>query len=352
MNYAQFLYDGFPEDAGGREDAKQIMKASERGAALIRQLLAFSRKQMQRLDVLDLNEIIANLEKMLRRLMGEDIALHLKLDPALGKVKADVSQIEQVLMNLVVNARDAMPGGGTLTIETTNVDLDEEYSRRHADVRPGDYILLAVSDTGMGMSEEVRGKLFEPFFTTKEFGKGTGLGLATVYGIVKQSGGNIWVYSERGKGSTFKIYLPLVKEAGAGTDAAAQPPVLPPGTETILLVEDEPMVRKAAHRILAGAGYRVVEAGDPAEALGRVKDADGIDLLLTDVVMPSMSGRELSERLREQKPDLRVLYMSGYTENAIVHHGVLEANVLLLPKPFTRESLLQMVRKALQVPQA
>jgi PAS domain S-box-containing protein len=348
MNYAQFLYEDYAGNEQAQADAKHIVNAAERGAALIRQLLAFSRKQVQRLDVLNLNEVVTSIESLLRRLIGEDITLNLRQAPQLGKVNADSSQLEQVLMNLVVNARDAMPEGGTLTIETANSQLDENSVKLRSGTDPGDYVLLAVSDTGIGMTEEVKRRIFEPFYTTKEVGKGTGLGLATVYGIVKQTGGHIWVYSEPGVGTTFKIYLPLAKEEQS---VAAEP--VPAralgGTETILLVEDEEMVRQAALRILASAGYRVMEASDGEKALQCANgDSGAIDLLLTDVVMPRMSGRQLSDRLRKERPGLRVLYMSGYTENAIVHHGVLEQNVLLVQKPFTRDSLLRMVRSALE----
>ena len=348
MNYAQFLYEDYAGNEGAQADAKQIVNAAERGAALIRQLLAFSRKQVQRLDVLDLNEVVSNIEGLLRRLIGEDITLNLRQAPQLGKVNADSSQLEQVLMNLVVNARDAMPKGGTLTIETANAKLDENSVKLRSGTGPGDYVLLAVSDTGIGMTEEIKRRIFEPFYTTKEVGKGTGLGLATVYGIVKQTGGHIWVYSEPGIGTTFKIYLPLAKEEQSVAAEPAPARALG-GTETILLVEDEEMVRQAALRILASAGYRVMEAGDGETALQCANNnAGAIDLLLTDVVMPRMGGRQLSDRLCKERPGLRVLYMSGYTENAVVHHGVLEQNVLLLQKPFTRDSLLRMVRAALE----
>ena len=300
---------------------------------------------------LDLNQIAAGVEKMLRRILGEDIDLVQVLAPDLGLTLADPGQIEQVMMNLVVNARDAMPEGGKLTIETSNVEIDEEYAARHVAVKPGSYVLLAVTDTGCGMDEQTKARIFEPFFTTKEKGKGTGLGLSTVYGIVKQSGGNIWVYSEPGQGTTFKIYLP--RELSAATATATKPPTVPrraTGTETILVVEDEEALRKVAKRTLDAAGYTVLTAADGDEALLTcARHAGDIHLLLTDVVMPRMSGRALAQELSKTRPTLKVLYMSGYTDDAIVHHGVLDAGTHFLGKPFTAADLTRKVREVLDL---
>ncbi|MCB0153474.1 MAG: response regulator [Anaerolineae bacterium] len=291
---------------------------------------------------------------MLRRLIGEDVELITALDPELGQVTADAGQIEQILMNLAVNARDAMPRGGNLTIETANIDLDETYPRRRAGVAPGPYVMLAVSDTGVGMDEETQSRIFEPFFTTKELGRGTGLGLATVYGIVKQSGGEVWVYSELGRGTSFKIYLPrLARKAstlGAGPDATCKMPV---GTETVLLVEDEEIVRSLTREVLEMTGYTVLEAGNGREALALAEQhPEPIHLLLTDVVMPQINGREVAERLTATHPHLKVLYVSGYTDQAIAHHGVLEPGLFFLQKPFSPSTLAQKVREVLDAPGA
>ncbi|HVQ40521.1 MAG TPA: ATP-binding protein, partial [Pyrinomonadaceae bacterium] len=295
----------------------QIKKAGDRAAALTRQLLAFSRKQILQPEVLDLNHIVLELSKMLQRLIGEDIDLRMGLSADLGRVKADPNQLEQVLMNLVVNARDAMPKGGKLTIETSNVHLSEEFADRHVSVPAGDYVMLAVSDSGCGMDAQTQARIYEPFFTTKEVGKGTGLGLATVYGIVKQSEGSIWVYSEVGRGTTFKIYLPAVESTVAKVTAGLENPELLKGAETVLLVEDEEVVREMATEILRENGYHVIEAKHPQEALTMSKQYDGIiHLMLTDVVMPQMSGRDLAEQLTPLRPDMKVLYMSGYTDDA------------------------------------
>jgi len=337
------LQEGDPLKA----NLEEIRRASDRAADLTRQLLAFSRKQILEMKVLDMNQVLERLDKMLRRVIGEDIALEVIPAEPLGKVKADPGQMEQVWMNLVVNARDAMPEGGKLTIETANVELDEEYARRHIAVKPGSYVMLSVSDTGMGMTPEVKERLFEPFFTTKEMGKGTGLGLSTVYGIVKQSGGNIWVYSEPGQGTTFKIYLPQVDEP---LEELREEEIreIPHGSETVLVVEDEETVRKLAVRILKRQGYKVLEAEDGGKAFMLCeKFKEAIHLILTDVVMPGMSGRKLAERLKEIHPEAKVLYMSGYTDNAILHHGVLEPGIQFLQKPFTVEGLSRKVREAL-----
>ena len=325
-----------------------IRKASERAASLTHQLLAFSRKQVLQSKVLDLNDIVVETNKLLRRLIGEDIDLLTVLEPSLGKIKADPGQIGQVLMNLSVNARDAMPHGGKLIIETANIYVDEEYARHHVSVEPGCYVMLVVSDTGCGMDEATQKRIFEPFFTTKEVGRGTGLGLSTVYGIVKQSGGNIWVYSEVGRGTTFKIYLQRTDHAIEKVEVNSGHDDSPIGTETVLLVEDEEMVRDMAHEILRMSGYQVLEAKHGEDALNVSERHDGpIHLMLTDVVMPQMSGRELAERLVPMRPEMRVLYMSGYTDDAIVHHGVLDEAMAFIEKPFTPNALARKVRVAL-----
>jgi PAS domain S-box-containing protein len=330
-------------------NVEEIKKAAERAASLTRQLLAFSRKQVLQPKVLDLNSVIVNTEKMLGRLVGEDMELRTSPGVGLGKVKADPGQIEQVILNLVVNARDAMPKGGKITIETANIYLDEAYARRHIAVQPGWYVMLAVTDTGQGMDAETQKYIFEPFFTTKEQGKGTGLGLSTVYGIVKQSGGNIWVYSEIGVGTSFKIYLPLVDEQVMKPDANVARPESASGTETILLAEDEEMVRNLARESLKMHGYTVLEAANAGEALLICQQYKGrIDLLLTDVVMPRVSGRELAEQLVGLRPDMRVLYMSGYPDQAIVHHGILDEAIAFIGKPFTPDALALKVVEVLQ----
>jgi len=347
--YGEFLLERIGQDPAVRGPAQEIAKAASRATALTRQLLAFSRKQMLTPKVLDLNAIVTDNLKMLTRLIGEDIDLVMIPGSSLGMVKADPGQVEQVIMNLAVNARDAMPKGGKLTIETANVSLDENYARGHAPAAPGDYIMLAVSDTGMGMDTETQTHIFEPFFTTKG-PKGTGLGLSTVYGIVKQSGGYIWVYSEPGRGTSFKVYLPRV----AATEEAisAQPPAAIPevarGNETILLVEDEATVRQLTRDYLRTQGYNVLEAADPAVALQLAISHKGpIHLLLTDVIMPGMNGRELAQQMGSVRSETRVLYMSGYTENAIGHNGMLEPGINLLQKPFTLPALKAKVREAL-----
>ncbi len=333
---------------------EEIKKAAERAAALTRQLLAFSRKQMLNPVVLDLNQLITTMGGMVTRLIGEDIDLATVLSPELRPVKADRGQIEQVMMNLVVNARDAMPKGGKLTIETRNINLGATYMRQHPEVRPGSYVMVAVSDTGCGMDERVKSHIFEPFFTTKEPGKGAGLGLATVYGIVKQSGGHIDFYSEPGFGTTFKIYLPEVQEA---LPAKERPPLAIlaenlQGTETILLVEDEDGVRALASRVLHMRGYRVLVARDSEDAIRLSNEEPGaIQLMVTDVVMPGMNGRDLAKHIAPRRPQMKVLYLSGYTESAVFRHGVLEPETAFLQKPFAPDDLTRRVREVLDKPQ-
>jgi PAS domain S-box-containing protein len=345
-----FAMAGVREDDHVREELLQVKKAGERAVALTRQILAFSRKQVLQPVVLDLNQIAAGVEKMLRRILGEDIDYLQVLAPDLGMVRADPGQIEQVLMNLVVNARDAMPKGGKLTIETRNVDLDEEYAARHVAVKPGRYVQFAVSDTGCGMDAATQTRIFEPFFTTKEKGKGTGLGLSTVYGIVKQSGGNIWVYSEPGQGTTFKIYLPrdLSSSKRVTGSRLAAVPTPSTGTETIVVAEDEEAMRNIAKRILGEAGYTVLTAATASDALLTCEAHQGkVHLLLTDVVMPQMSGRVLAERLVLARPGIKVIYMSGYADDAILHHGTLAPGTHFIGKPFSAADLTKKVREVL-----
>ena len=331
----------------------EIKKAGDRAAALTRQLLAFSRKQILQPEVLDLNNIVVELNKMLQRLIGEDIDLLMGLSGDLGKVKADPNQLEQVIMNLVVNARDSMPKGGKLTIETDNVHLGDEAADLHVSVPAGDYVMLAVSDSGCGMDAQTQARIFEPFFTTKDVGKGTGLGLATVYGIVKQSEGSISVYSEVGRGTTFRVYLPSVEGEVAEVGSATENLESLMGSETVLVVEDEEVVREMATEILRESGYHVLEAKHANEALILAAQYDGqIHLMLTDVVMPQMSGRELADQLAQLRPDMKVLYMSGYTDDAIVHHGVLEKGTAFIGKPFSIEAITRKMREVLDAPVA
>jgi two-component system, cell cycle sensor histidine kinase and response regulator CckA len=344
--YSSMLLGKLPPESPHRTSIEEIKKASDRASGLTRQLLAFSRKQILQPKVLDLNIVVTDLEKMVRRLIGEDIDLLTITSPVLGKVKADPGQIEQVLLNLIVNSRDAMPEGGKLTIETRNVVHSEEYAQRHATL-PGPYVMLAVSDTGCGMDARIQPHVFEPFFTTKGSGQGTGLGLATVYGIVKQSGGNIWIYSEVGRGSTFKVYLPRVDELAEGEDEVSSKSI-PQGTEMILLVEDEEQVRTIMKHILEGQGYHVLSASNGEEALSISQDLElDIKLVITDVVMPGMSGRELAERLLTVRPSLPVLFMSGYTDDAIVRHGLLDEKLNFIQKPFDSAGVARKVREVL-----
>jgi nitrogen-specific signal transduction histidine kinase len=346
--YGELLAGRLPNDPQLKRYVNDILKAAARAAGLTRQLLAFSRKQVLQPRVLDLNAVVAEMEKMLRRLIGEDVQLITVFDESLEGVRADPGQMEQVLMNLAVNARDAMPRGGRLTIETANVDLDATYARSRPGVKPGPHVMLAVSDTGHGMEPEVLGHIFEPFFTTKEAGKGTGLGLATVHGIVKQSGGHIFVYSERGQGTTFKIYLPRV-QAGKAAEAPATPPAeLHRGSETVLLVEDEESLRRIVRECLEASGYSVIEARHAGQALELAEGRSApIHLLITDVMMPGMSGSQLAAALTASHAETRVLYMSGYTDDAVVLHGVLAADVSFLQKPFTIDALARKVREVL-----
>jgi len=330
-----------------RDNLEEIRKAAQGAAALTRQLLAFSRQQVVEPKLVTIEEVVVTAEKMLQRLIGEDVELVAVLSDAPATVKIDPSQLEQVIMNLAVNARDAMPDGGKLTLQTSAVDLDEAYARTHWPATPGRFALLAVSDTGIGMTDQTKTRIFEPFFTTKEVGRGTGLGLATVYGIVKQNGGFIWVYSEPGQGATFRIYLPRVDEAPAAVPRVRTTTSLL-GTETILLSEDAPALRGTARQILERYGYTVLEAPNGKEALTLARSLPGlIHLLLTDVVMPGMSGRELAERFTALRPEVKVLYMSGYTDDAVVRHGVLRPGIAYLQKPFTPESLAHKVREVL-----
>ncbi|HKW40005.1 MAG TPA: PAS domain S-box protein, partial [Gemmatimonadales bacterium] len=331
-----------------RTDVERIEDASERATSLVRQLLAFSRRQVLQPKLIDLNGIVLGLDKLLRRLMDEDIEMFTITGKNLGTIKADPAQVEQVIMNLVVNARDAMPHGGRLTVETENVDLDSAYSSEQVTMPTGRYVMLSVSDTGVGMTPEEVAHIFEPFYTTKQGGRGTGLGLSTVYGIVKQSGGYIWVYSEAGRGTTVKVYLPRVAGAAEALSTAPVPTEVRGGDETVLLVEDATPVRALARRSLEGRGYRVLDASDGPAAIELSARHDGrIDLLVTDVVMPGMSGRELAERLRPQRPGMKVLYTSGYTDDTMVRQGVLTSGVAFLQKPFVPDTLARKVREVL-----
>ncbi len=347
--YSQLSLLDLKEDSPLWGNIQEIEKASQRATDLTRQLLAFSRRQILDLKVLDLNVLLKDVEKMLRRIIGEDIALVTLLSEGLGKVKVDPGQIEQVIFNLAVNARDAMPSGGKLSIETANAELDEEYARSHVNVAPGRYVRLSVSDTGVGMTQEVKERVFEPFFTTKEKGKGTGLGLSMVYGIVKQSEGNIWLYSEPGRGTTFRIYFPRTEEEADGLHREEVTDVFPRGSETILLVEDDELVRDLATRLLEQQGYRVLKATNGQEALRVAREHVGetIHLLLSDIVMPQMGGKELGDWLKISRPNVKVLYTSGYADNAIVHQGVLDPGTHFLQKPFSLKTLSHKVREVL-----
>jgi PAS domain S-box-containing protein len=352
LSYSSLLAQNLSPDDETRADLEEIRRAGERATDLTRQLLAFSRQQVLTPKIVDLNEIIVGMDRMLRRLIGEDIELRTVPAARLGKVEVDPSQMEQVIMNLVVNARDAMPSGGAITIETGNVDLDEAYAAQHSGVAPGRHVMLVVTDTGDGIDRETQERIFEPFFTTKERGKGTGLGLSTVFGIVKQSGGHIWVYSEPDKGTAFKVYLPRVDDSTPG-QTRSRPQTEPPmrGFETILLVEDEDQVRVLARNILKRCGYQVIDARNAGEALLLCERFSGtIHLLATDLVMPKMSGRELAQRLAVVRPDIKVLFMSGYTDDVVVRGGALAEGVAFLQKPITPDSLTRKVREVLDAP--
>jgi two-component system cell cycle sensor histidine kinase/response regulator CckA len=347
IGYSEILEQRLPQNDPLRKECGQIKKAGQSAASLTRQLLAFSRQQVLEPKVLDLNSIVLHVEKMLRRLIGEDIDLKATLGTKLGCIKADQSQIEQVIMNLAVNARDAMPQGGKLLIETANVDLDEDYARRHHPQKPGAYVLLTVADTGMGMDAETQSRIFEPFFTTKELGKGTGLGLSTVYGIVRQSGGHIWVYSEPGQGTTFKIYLPRIQQPVRVERPAPGLAESLRGSETILLVEDEDALRELTRVLLEGGGYTVLEAERPDKAIEiAVRHGGPIHLMLTDMIMPGMNGRVLATNLAAVRPEMKVIFMSGYT--GFTHPGLADSGVIFLAKPFTRDSLLRKLNEVLE----
>ncbi|MHB8654282.1 MAG: response regulator [Terriglobia bacterium] len=349
--YGEMVADGLGPDSPHIGHVKEIQKAADRAAGLTRQLLAFGRRQVLAPQVLDLNDVVSNVDKMLRRLIGEDINLVPISSGGLGRVKADVGQMEQIIMNLAVNARDAMPKGGKLTIETADVVLDDTYARKHLAVTPGPYVMLAVSDTGCGMDAATQARIFEPFFTTKPPGKGTGLGLATVYGIVKQSGGSIWMYSELGRGSTFKVYLPRVDDMVAQMKLSHANAGDCRGTETILVVEDEDTIRSLVRGILVSRGYTVLEANGGVGGLSICQQyPHTIHLLLTDVVMPRMSGPELAGKMASLRPETKVLFMSGYTNKAIGQDGLLEKSTAFIEKPFTPQALAKKVREVLDAP--
>ena len=348
LGYAGLISFGLEPDSPMLADVQEIERAAERAASLTRQLLAFSRRQVLQPEVLNLNGVVEEMGKLLRRLVGEVIDMQLQLDPTVGTVKADPSQLEQVLMNLAVNARDAMSSGGKLIIETSNVEIDETYAAQHVGVTPGSYVLLTVSDTGHGMDRATQTQIFEPFFTTKDPGQGTGLGLSTVYGIIKQSGGNVWVYSELGIGTTFKVYLPRVDEKVSRSRVVTPAyESLPRGHETILLVEDEEALRSLAHKVLIRNGYRVVEAADAEAALRIAQQTNPLDLLLTDMIIPYFNGQELARRVKVLHPTVQVLLMSGYTDNAMLNNGLLEPGTAFIQKPFTPDALIRRVRQTL-----
>ncbi|MES1178191.1 MAG: ATP-binding protein [Myxococcales bacterium] len=349
LSYADILLET-ESAASAAPELKEIRNAGLRAAELTQQLLAFSRQQVLEPQVVNLNETLGSIQSMIRRIIGEDIELRVALTRDLWRTRVDPGQLEQVLLNLVVNARDAMLRGGVLTLETGNVVLDQAYADAHVGAKAGPHVMLAVSDTGVGMDRETQDRIFDPFFTTKEKGKGTGLGLATAFGIVKQSGGSIWVYSEPGKGTTFKVYLPQTEAAAGKRGPDTQPPDSPGGSETILVVEDDSSVRQVTCTILRLQGYTVIEANSGAEALRLAEATPNIRLVLTDVVMPKLSGRELALQLLAKQPQLKVLYVSGYTENSIVHHGVLDEGVEFLQKPITPGALTRKVRAVLDAP--
>jgi PAS domain S-box-containing protein len=352
IGQSELLLRDLPDGGPLAKNASEISKASHRAAKLTRQLLAYGRKQFLQTEILDLNRVIAGMEGMFQNLVGGDVAVLIVPEPGLRAVKADAGQIEQVIMNMIINARDAMPNGGRLTFETANVTLDQDSVGRYPELKPGDYVMLAITDTGTGMNDQVKARIFEPFFSTKGVGEGTGLGLSTCYGIIKQSGGHISVYSEPGRGTTFKIYLPQAEVPAKISLPQLDAPELPRGTETILLVEDDPALREMAATLLRRLGYTVFAAANGVEALSlkHERRTGHIDLLFTDVVMPHMSGRELADRVRALYPHTKILFTSAYTENAIVHQGVLDKGVALLQKPFTPSALARKVREVLDQP--
>jgi PAS domain S-box-containing protein len=351
VGYTEMARAALPSDHVAVADLGEVRRAAERASALTRQLLAFARKQIIQPEIVSINELIGGLEAMLKPLLGEDVVVKVIAADDLWRVNVDPTQFQQIVMNLALNARDAMPSGGTLMFETSNVVLGAEYAHDHPDVMPGEYVRLAVSDTGEGMDERVQRHIFEPFFTTKDMGRGTGLGLATTHGIVRQSGGHIWLYSEPGHGTTFKVYLPRATDGAARAAQPVEPQPAPSGAETVLVVEDETMVRRFAVLALERLGYHALEAPDGKAALQMAAAFGGrIHLLFTDVVMPHMNGPELAGRIRELQPDVRVLFASGYTDNAIVHHGVLDPGVAFLQKPYTAVELSAKVRQVLDAP--
>jgi len=336
------------EDIGERDALAQIEHAAEQAAGLTRQLLAFSRRQVLHPRAVDVNEIVSNMGSMLERIIGDDVRVALSLAESVAPVLADRAQVERVMLNLAANARDAMPAGGRLTIETADGHLDGDYVATHGDVQPGPHVMLAISDTGVGMSEEVRRHLFEPFFTTKDSGAGTGLGLATVFGVVKQSGGAIYVYSEEGRGTTFKLYFPAAPEPAEEPSAPAPEPETAAGSETVVVVEDDPSLRDLVRLMLEGCGYRVLAAEDGEGAARLCDELDGkVDLLLTDVVMPEVNGRVLAERLAALFPSLKVLFMSGYSDEAVFRHGIIRPDTAFIEKPFSASTLTRKVREVL-----
>jgi two-component system, cell cycle sensor histidine kinase and response regulator CckA len=348
LGYSSLLLNQSQRDDSDRDKLEQILLAAEKASRLTQQLLAFSRKQVLEVRELDFNLLIDNLEKILSRTIGEDIELVTVFEPSLGKVLADQGQIEQIVVNLAVNARDAMPRGGKLTMETHNVSLDEDYARAHPEVTPGPHMMFAVSDSGIGMDQEIISKIFEPFFTTKDPGRGTGLGLSTVFGIVKQHQGHVSVYSEQGRGTTFKVYLPRVESSRRPRSDDTERSPHSGGTETVMVVEDEEIVRRFATEALRLLGYRALAAQGPEAALEITRQhEESIDLLLTDVVMPHLDGQRLYNMIVKMRPKIKVLYMSGYAGNAIVHHGVLDPGVAFLQKPLTMEKLASKVREVL-----
>jgi signal transduction histidine kinase/ActR/RegA family two-component response regulator len=349
VGYSQLAINALPPDHPVQNGLQEVRKAAESAAAMVRQLSIFSKRQPENPQIVNLNQMLQNMDAIIRRLLGDRIKLLTLPGPDLGLVKIDPGQFEQVIINLVVNAREAMPGGGKLILETSNVTLTQDYVYQHSGMTPGQYVMLAVSDTGIGMTKEVKAHLFEPFFTTKGMGSGTGMGLSSTYGVIRQSNGYVLVYSEVGHGTTFKIYLPRTEEK---TEVQPQPQEEKPligGNETILLVEDEPLVRGLAARILRKQGYHLLEASNGSEALrlAEKRATEDIRLVLTDVVMPGMTGRELAERLRVLFPQIRVLYMSGYTNHAIIHHGILGEGMNYIQKPFTLDGLARKVREVL-----